>query len=179
MLRNLPEKHNSRWRDHLNKVVHAYSCTKNDSTGYAPFFLLFARPLPLPIDLMFYHKPPTGFSSHPEYVRKSKCYVRSLQDSEPAQLNTQRGNSITRRCDTSYLSKICFFQKSWITTSYAWRQSACSKPEWAGQTRKSEVIMGKPGTRSYGTEGEWYASLRGPTRIGDQAIQSTAPAKIL
>lgn len=81
MLRNLPEKHNSRWRDHLNKVVHAYSCTKNDSTGYAPFFLLFARPLPLPIDLMFYHKPPTGFSSHPEYVRKSKCYVRSLQDS--------------------------------------------------------------------------------------------------
>ena len=100
--------------------------------------------------------------------------------SEPAQLNTQRGKKqYHKKVRYIVLIKNLFFQRSWITTSYAWRQSACSKPEWAGQTRKTEVIMGKPGTRSYGTEGEWYASLRGPTRIGDQAIQSTATAKIL
>lgn len=100
--------------------------------------------------------------------------------SEPAQLNTQRGKKqYHKKVRYFVLIKNFFFQRTWITTSYAWRQSACSKPEWAGQTRKTEVIMGKSGTRSYGTEGEWYASLRGPTRIGDQAIQSTATAKIL
>ena len=70
MLRTLPEKHKSRWRDHLNKVVHAYNCTKNDATGYAPFFLLFGRASLLPIDLMFNLKPPSGFSSYLEYVKK-------------------------------------------------------------------------------------------------------------
>ena len=70
MLRTLPAKHKSRWRDHLQKVVHAYNCTKNDATGYSPFLLLFGRPPRLPIDLMYGLKPPAGYSTYPEYVKK-------------------------------------------------------------------------------------------------------------
>ena len=44
MLRTLPERNKSRLRDHLHKVVHAYNCNKNDSTGYAPFFSFLADP---------------------------------------------------------------------------------------------------------------------------------------
>ena len=93
MLRTLPEKHKSRWRDHFNKVVHAYNRTKNDATGYAPFFLLFGRAPRLPIDLMFNLKPPSKFSSYPEYVKEwrntmSEAYKLA---SETAQRNAQPG----------------------------------------------------------------------------------------
>ena len=70
MLRSLPAKYKSRWRDRLNKVVHAYNCTKHDATGYSPFLLLFGRPPRLPIDLMFGLKPPPGYSTYPEFVKK-------------------------------------------------------------------------------------------------------------
>ena len=92
MFRNLPEKHNSRWRDHLNKVVHTYKCTKNDSTGYAPFFLLFARPLPLPMDLMFYHKPPTEL---PPLMPGDRVFVPSLSEwGRPGKLRSSWENQV-------------------------------------------------------------------------------------
>ena len=51
MPRMLPERKKSRWKDHVNKVVHAYNCTHNDITGFSPFFLLFGRHPSLLIDL--------------------------------------------------------------------------------------------------------------------------------
>ena len=72
MLRCLPECYKSRWNEHLNKVVHAYNCTRNDSTGYAPFYLIFGRHPRLPIDMIFDSISKSQSRSKVEYVNKWK-----------------------------------------------------------------------------------------------------------
>ena len=68
MLRTLPESYKSHWKEHLNKIVHAYNCTQHESTGYSPFYLIFGHHPHLPIDLAFDLKPPAENKSYPKYV---------------------------------------------------------------------------------------------------------------
>ena len=39
MLRTNPERHKSNWKDHVNKMAHAYNCTVHETTGFSPFYL--------------------------------------------------------------------------------------------------------------------------------------------
>ena len=44
MLRTLPETEKSRWREHVNIVVHAYNCTRHDTTGFSVLLALWKTP---------------------------------------------------------------------------------------------------------------------------------------
>ncbi len=70
MLRTLPKERKSNWADSLNKVVHAYNCTRNDATGFAPFFLLFGRSPRLPIDQIFGLCHRSNSTSYQKYVEQ-------------------------------------------------------------------------------------------------------------
>ena len=90
MLRTLPENQKSRWKDYVNKVVHAYNCTRNDSTGYSPFFLLFGRHPRLPIDLIFRSSSPRTNKNYPQYVSE---WRKAMQEAYQVarQKSTQSG----------------------------------------------------------------------------------------
>ena len=96
MPRALPEKQKSRWRDHLNKVVHAYNCTHHDY-----LHVLFGRNPRLSIDLMFGLKPPEGFSTYPDYVRNWRRAMKEAYDlAEQRKAQTWGNNNMTRKSDT-------------------------------------------------------------------------------
>ncbi|KAL0158954.1 hypothetical protein M9458_047030, partial [Cirrhinus mrigala] len=68
ILRTLPEPAKADWKTSLAKVVNAYNCTRNESTGFAPYYLLFGRTPRLPIDVMFGVPTKHQSSSHHDYA---------------------------------------------------------------------------------------------------------------
>ena len=53
MLGTLPKKPKSTWREQVPTLVHAYNCTRNNATGFSPYYLMFGSKPHLPIDLIF------------------------------------------------------------------------------------------------------------------------------
>ncbi|KAK7945555.1 hypothetical protein WMY93_001283 [Mugilogobius chulae] len=73
MLGTLEEKQKSKWKDYVKPLVHAYNCTKNDVTGYAPYELMFGRTPRLPVDMVFgLPLQGTKHKSHSQYVQHLK-----------------------------------------------------------------------------------------------------------
>ena len=76
MLRTLPEQYKTNWKDHVNKLVHAYNGTRHEATGCSPFLLLFGRTPCLPIDLMFNMPEKEEVTGYTAYVRKWKTAMQ-------------------------------------------------------------------------------------------------------
>ncbi|XP_048860035.1 uncharacterized protein LOC125727403 [Brienomyrus brachyistius] len=80
MLGTLEEENKVRWRDYVQPLVHAYNCTKNDTTGFSPYQLMFGRQPSLPIDVPRY---PIGLNperqsrvTHTDFVKRLKERLR-------------------------------------------------------------------------------------------------------
>ncbi len=100
MLRTLPESYKSSWHEHLNKVVHAYNSTRNDSTGYSPFFLLFGRHPRLPIDLIFQSNATAAESNYHNYVQRWQAAMKEAYD-----LARKRSSASSQRNKQQYDQK--------------------------------------------------------------------------
>lgn len=77
MLRTLTQEQKSDCsRRHLKKMVHAYNCSRNDSTGYSQYFLVFGRNPRLPIDLIFDIKEDGSPTSRASYVEEWEARMK-------------------------------------------------------------------------------------------------------
>ena len=51
MLGTLESNQKVDWKSHIGSMVHAYNCTKHDTTGFLPYFLMFGRHPRITVDL--------------------------------------------------------------------------------------------------------------------------------
>ncbi|KAK7909418.1 hypothetical protein WMY93_014102 [Mugilogobius chulae] len=73
MLGTLESKQKSKWKDYVKPLVHAYNCTRNETTGYTPYELMFGRSPRLPVDLAF------GLPINQDKHQPHSQYVQSLK----------------------------------------------------------------------------------------------------
>ena len=77
MLGTLEEYQKSDWKAHVPTLVHAYSTTIHDSTGYSPYFLMFGRHPRLAIDAFLGLSPDTLSAKHQtEYAKKLREHLQ-------------------------------------------------------------------------------------------------------
>lgn len=73
MIRALPLHSKARWPQMLQMLTFCYNCTEHETTGFAPFFLMFGRIPRLPVDVLFQHTLPSdAVVSHREFVSNLK-----------------------------------------------------------------------------------------------------------
>ena len=53
MIRTLPPKSKAKWPQMLQLLTFCYNCTEHETTGFAPFYLMFGRVPRLPVDVLF------------------------------------------------------------------------------------------------------------------------------
>ncbi|KAL4008609.1 hypothetical protein ACER0C_002461 [Sarotherodon galilaeus] len=73
MIRALPPQSKARWPQMLQMLTFCYNCTEHETTGFAPFFLIFGRIPRLPVDVVFQHVLPDGaVVDHSDFVAHLK-----------------------------------------------------------------------------------------------------------
>ncbi|KAL7872249.1 hypothetical protein SRHO_G00072320 [Serrasalmus rhombeus] len=102
MLGTLEEENKAVWRDHVQPLVHAYNCTRNDTTGFSPYQLMFGRQPSLPIDLAFGLTPDgPGKESHLDYVKRLQDTLR-----ESYKLAIEHSDKVAQRNKLRYDSRV-------------------------------------------------------------------------
>ena len=82
MLGTLETEEKANWKAFIHTLTHAYNATRNSSTGYSPFFLIFGRHPRLPVDVAFgIHRAGNGVTfSKSKYVdRLQRCLAHAYK----------------------------------------------------------------------------------------------------
>lgn len=87
MIRSLPLRLKERWPQMIQTLTFSYNCTTHETTGFAPFYLMFGRVPRLPVDIMF------GSALRNDDVQTYDEYVETFQRDLREAIRIAQGNT--------------------------------------------------------------------------------------
>uniref|UniRef100_A0A8C5FQQ6 Integrase catalytic domain-containing protein n=1 Tax=Gadus morhua TaxID=8049 RepID=A0A8C5FQQ6_GADMO len=91
MIRALPPRAKQKWPQMLQTLTFAYNCTAHESTGYAPFYLMYGRIPRLPVDVMFHNvERDCDIADYDKYVLKLREELKEALSSAEANAVTSQ-----------------------------------------------------------------------------------------
>lgn len=87
MLRSLPPRQKQKWPQIIQSLTFVYNCTAHETTGFAPFYLMFGRVPRLPVDLLFKNV------LHDDSICDYHTYVKSLMEDLRSAMELAHENS--------------------------------------------------------------------------------------
>jgi transposase InsO family protein len=101
MLGTMEQHQKSNWKAYVAPMVHAYNCTRHESKGVSPYFIMFGKHPRLPIDLAFGinkdRKQPVGSYVKNLRDRLTHAYQLATEASRNAQVRQKEGYNIKVR----------------------------------------------------------------------------------
>ena len=88
MLGTLQPDQKSDWKAYVSALTHAYNCTRHESTGFSPFFLMFGHHPRLPVDILLGVEESSDGPSYEQFVKKLQerlRYAYSLASAKAAE----------------------------------------------------------------------------------------------
>jgi hypothetical protein len=80
MLGTLEPNQKCDWKSHVAPLVHAYNCTRHETTGFAPFELMFGRVPRLPIDIVLGVKRDQNSKGQSSYIKSLSERLKQAYD---------------------------------------------------------------------------------------------------
>ncbi|XP_046559933.1 uncharacterized protein LOC124268954 [Haliotis rubra] len=98
MLGTLDPESKKDWKTQVAPLVHAYNCTRHESTKHSPYFLMFGRHPRLPIDLAF------GLDIEPGNTGSMLKYTESLKKrlQQAYELATEKAKTSQKKQKVNY-----------------------------------------------------------------------------
>ena len=93
MLGTLELTQKQNWKSHIGSLVHAYNCTKHNTTGFSPYYLMFGRHPRIPVDLVLGKVEDQDTTSVDQYVASLQNQLKkAFEVAESATKSNQMGH---------------------------------------------------------------------------------------
>ena len=103
MLGTLDPDKKANWKNHIGSLVHAYNCTRHDSTGFSPYYHMFGRHPRITVDLDLGREPEVVHMAPHHYIANLRNELKKAYDLAESNVQADQKRLYDKRVRGAFL----------------------------------------------------------------------------